>query len=71
MDILQKIKNSAIQQAQRLNKKIEVLKKQLEITDYKIIKCSEYQLAGLELPYDIETLHQERQAIRDQINEME
>jgi len=47
------------------------LKTQLEETDYKIIKCSEYQLAGLELPYDIAILHQERQIIRDRINELE
>ena len=50
---------------------IEVLKKQLNETDYKIIKCSEYQLAGQELPYDIMTLHTERQALRDRINEIE
>jgi hypothetical protein len=47
------------------------LKAQLSETDYKIIKCSEYQLAGQELPYDIQELHTERQALRDQINELE
>ena len=46
------------------------LKKQLESTDYKIIKCYEYQLAGLELPYDVAELHQERQLLRDLINEL-
>jgi hypothetical protein len=50
---------------------IESLKAELTETDYKIIKCSEYQLAGLELPYDIATLHAERQALRDRINELE
>lgn len=50
---------------------ISDLKTQLAETDYKIIKCYEYQLVGLELPYDIQTLHAERQAIRDQINELE
>lgn len=50
---------------------IAQLKMQLYETDYKIIKCSEYQLAGLELPYDIATLHTERQALRDRINELE
>jgi len=44
------------------------MKEQLAETDYKIIKCSEYQLAGLELPYDIAALHTDRQALRDQIN---
>lgn len=50
---------------------IETLKSQLTETDYKIVKCSEYQLAGLELPYDIQLLHTERQVIRDRINELE
>lgn len=47
------------------------LKKQLDSTDYKIIKCSECSLAGEELPYDIVALHAQRQAIRDKINELE
>lgn len=51
--------------------KIAGLQAQLDETDYKIIKSSEYQLAGLELPYDIEELHRERQALRDKINELE
>lgn len=50
---------------------ISKLKGQLESTDYKIIKCSEVQMVGGELPYDIATLHAERQAIRDRINELE
>ena len=50
---------------------IAELKEQLAATDYKIIKCSEYQLAGMELPYDIQALHEERQALRDAINELE
>lgn len=49
---------------------IDELKQQLADTDYKIIKCYEYQMAGLELPYDIQALHAERQAIRDKIAEM-
>ncbi len=47
------------------------LKRQLADTDYKIVKCSEYQLAGIELPYDIAGLHEDRQALRDKINELE
>lgn len=50
---------------------IAALKAQLEATDYKIIKCSEAQLVGEELPYDIAALHSERQALRDRINELE
>lgn len=51
--------------------RIAELKQELNATDYKIIKCTEHQLAGLELPYNIVTLHQQRQAIRDEINELE
>lgn len=51
--------------------RIAELKAQLDSTDYKIIKCSECQLAGVELPYDVVALHAERQAIRDEINQLE
>lgn len=51
--------------------KIRKLKRQLEETDYKVIKCAECQLLGQEMPYDVQTLHIERQAIRDQINRLE
>lgn len=50
---------------------ISELKAQLGSTDYKVIKCSEAQMAGEELPYDIAALHAERQALRDKINELE
>jgi hypothetical protein len=50
---------------------IAELKNQLSATDYKVIKCSECQLLGEEMPYDIEALHAERQAIRDEINRLE
>ena len=51
--------------------RIAELKAQLDSTDYRIIKCSECSLAGVELPYDIAELHAQRQAIRDEINELE
>jgi hypothetical protein len=54
-----------------VEEQIAALKEQLSSTDYKIIKCSEAQLVGEELPYDITALHAERQAIRNQINELE
>lgn len=47
------------------------LKKQLTSTDYQVIKCYEYSLAGLALPYDITALHEEREALRVQIRELE
>lgn len=51
--------------------KINELKEKLSTTNQKIIDCSEYYMLGLELPYDIATLHVERQAIRDQIKLLE
>lgn len=50
---------------------IERLQEELNNADYKIIKCSEYQLAGLEIPYDIAELHRNRQELRDRINELQ
>ena len=54
-----------------VEQQIAELKTQLESTDYKVIKCSEAQLLGEEIPYDIVALHAERQALRDKINELE
>lgn len=54
-----------------VSEQIAELKEQLEATDYKVIKCSEAQLAGEEMPYDVAALHAERQALRDQINALE
>lgn len=50
---------------------IESLKAQIAETDYKVIKCAEAQLMGAPMPYDVEALHAERQALRDEINELE
>ena len=62
---------SALSMEPMAEDQIAALKEQLESTDYKLIKCSEYQLAGQDLPYDIAVLHTERQALRDQINALE
>lgn len=51
--------------------KIKELQSELNESDYKIIKCNEYKLAGLELPYNIEELHKQRQAVRDEINKLQ
>ncbi len=50
---------------------IEMLKEKLTLSDYQIIKCYEYSLAGKELPYDITVIHSERQTLRDKINELQ
>lgn len=41
------------------------------IGDWKIIKIQEYVLAGDPAPYDINELHASRQAVRDQINDLQ
>ena len=51
--------------------KIKELQSELNESDYKVIKCNEYKLAGLELPYDIEELHKQRQVLRDEINKLQ
>lgn len=54
-----------------INNEISELKAKLDASDYKIIKCFECSMVGLEMPYDVEQLHEQRQAIRDIINEKE
>ena len=51
--------------------KIKALQRELTESDYKIIKCNEYKLAELEMPYNIEVLHKQRQALRDEINKLQ
>ncbi len=43
------------------------------IGDWKIAKCMEYQAMEMEMeiPYDINELHQKRQAVRDTINQLQ
>ena len=50
---------------------IERLKSELQESAYKVIKCAEALTIGAEMPYDVESLHKERQALRDKINELE
>ncbi len=51
--------------------RIYQLKAELAKTDYMVIKCYEYSLAGMDPPYDIAMLHADRQAVRDDINALE
>lgn len=50
---------------------IESLKSELQESDYKVIKCAEAMAVGADMPYDVAILHNERQALRDKINELE
>ena len=54
-----------------IEQNISDLKNALTATDYQIIKCYEYAMNNLELPYDAKAMHEERQALRDQINALE
>lgn len=58
-------------QAQLNEQRIWELKDLLAQGDYRVIKCAEAQLMGEPLPYDIETLVAERNAMRAEINELE
>ena len=50
---------------------IQALKQALSDSDYKITKCYEANLLGEKLPYDMATLHTEREAQRAKINDLE
>lgn len=50
---------------------IEDLKQQLAESDYKVVKLAEALAIGAEMPYNAMALHQERQALRDRINQLE
>ena len=56
---------------QQREARIWALKDQLAQGDYKIIKCAEAQLTGEEMPYNVAELVAERNAMREEINELE
>lgn len=56
---------------QAMRRKIEELKASLTDTDYQVIKCYEASLIGAPMPYDMTELHNSRQEIRDQINNID
>ena len=56
---------------QQREARIWELKDQLAQGDYKIIKCAEAQLKGEEMPYNVAEIVAERNAMRDEINELE
>ena len=60
-------------QIYNIQSEISTLKSKLDESDYIIIKCQEYILAGKELPdeYDITRFSEERDVIRKQINTLE
>lgn len=60
----------SIENLKLITKRLQILNNKLKNSDYKIIKCYEYSLAGLPLPYDIQQLHSEREKIREQIRQL-
>lgn len=50
---------------------IESLKSELQESDYKVIKCADAICLNAEFPYNMTELHNERQTLRDKINELE
>lgn len=59
------------QQISQVTAQIDGLKAQIAASDYKVIKTYEYTLLGEQTEYDMEAVHAERQALRDQINTLE
>ena len=64
-------KISIDEQQANIQMEIERHKSELQESDYKVIKCAEAMAVGAEMPYDVASLHRERQALRDKINELE
>lgn len=58
------------QQISQVTAQIDGLKAQIAASDYKIIKTYEYDLLGEQTEYDMQAVHAERQALRDQINSL-
>ena len=64
-------KISIDEQQANIQMEIKRLKSELQDSDYKVIKCAEAMAVGEEMPYNVASLHKERQALRDKINELE
>lgn len=54
-----------------LEQEIRNLECDLRASDYEVIKAYEYEKCGIKAPYDMESIHKERQAKRDRINEIQ
>lgn len=67
----EKVELARQQQISQLIAQINDFKARIAASDYKIIKTYEYTLLGEQTEYDIEEVHAERQALRDQINDLE
>lgn len=59
------------EEREQLEQEMISLEWALKATDYEIIKAYEYEKCGIKAPYDIDSVHKERQAKRDRINEIQ
>mgnify|MGYP006896403910 CR=1 FL=1 len=66
-----KIEVSYRPQTHRINQELNRLRKELQDTDYKVIKSYETFLIGEVSEYQMKEVHVSRQAIRNKINELE
>jgi hypothetical protein len=67
-------KNPIFLEQETRNEKLNTLnelKKLLQDTDYKVIKCYEAQLGNEEMPYNLQELLAQRKAWREEINAIE
>lgn len=69
--IKEEAERAAIAAFEKIQEEIKEFKENLESTDYQIIKCFEYSMLNIDMPYDLEKLHTERQTMRDKINALE
>ena len=62
------IKHASYMSNLKVQENINDLQRELEQSDYKIIKSYEYAMVGLEQPYNVAEIHTERENLRNQIN---
>lgn len=55
----------------KLKAEITSLKKELDDTDYQVLKCTENYMLGSAMPYDFSKLLYDRQKIRDDVDSLE
>ena len=56
---------------EKIKRELEITEYELQSSDFKVIKSYEYALVGKQPPYNIVELHEQRQPLREKINELE
>lgn len=60
-----------IPDVQKIRNNIAAIKNELTDSDYKIVKCYEANLEGTEMPYNTQSLIEERKKMRNEINQLQ